>query len=1042
MISNICHFLPWRAITKSLLVLVLSGTAFGQALQAVIYPDKASNLVGPLAWVKNFTDYGGVTWDTSSPANWINYLDGTGTTGGTPPYSCAWTITAGPNSPTITSPSNCLTTVTGPATTLWQTNDFTAHLVVIDNVGAMSSKDMHIGALPCDRNGLVVQAASVSKIVRSMNCLGRNITYGYEQERHLKASLSQDYGPVDTYFPWRVKGAGTVSYTIGGVGSSFSPTSTTLTADVAPTDTVIHIANASVLDLSSLPGTPTRILMFKSDSVVEEARICSASSTTGASDLTTCFDGRGTSQFGSNSFSPPYPTAAQSIPSGSKVGQFKVIGSGTSFLTDANRALCPMGAATPMGGIYYNTGTVAVGSNSTTVTLSMGTFPTDVATHYIVIKGMTHDTGQPYVLVRAIASRTNGTTLVLDRATLAATDSGLTGLTYAILDLQTNSQIVTSARVPVLEYTASDGFTGRRLFNGYGCESETAAYGTFIYDMGALNGTPSGAQKYSYKTILGVGASNASNFYGNPHLSLHLQSGLRFPLAQAETMNDNYPLDPEIDRTGFGEPLQSGGGIVTSWMQFGLDPSTTLVPLALRPSAEAGIAQAARNCNVFDTRDSTYLFWPTGLAYILDSTISPSTHWKDGVTAIYNWDTVTSNGITASTGCKQSDNSWANNLNWVPTNGLAHVDVLQNSDVVTAHSPDTFGTNICYDVAHGAATATQNSATLTSSAAFTSHAGVGLFIITGTRSGSSFTEFLTGTYSSTSLVNLSAQWIGDSGAVTFVEEDITNGVNGNTVTIADAAESPLLLQKWGCSRTDSTHLKLHKNWTSATNNGGTYVVEASATIPGVGPGGYNQLCYQLGGIRIRFMDVLAHSVDFASQYTTLRSGAATWLHDTCWETDTYSLSYVRGGEDNTISLPLGSSSGYGAYQFRTAGWGQTGGAAASITFNREITAEAIPMLRAYSDAYGNGAVTTDFVDKVCGGIWGYSTWTLAGYYAGATYQDGNAHLTDAALAGGKWTGFYFNIGGSWDCNALAAEQRASSPATRYPSVMRRPANSR
>ena len=148
---------------------------------------------------------------------------------------------------------------------------------------------------------------------------------------------------------WGQVGAGTVSYYFNGVGY-YSGNSFTRHHPRHPNHAAKHVPYSGQcrgLDLSVLP---TRILMVVPWGPTEEIRICSQQGNV----LNVCYDGRGQS--------------AQSWSTGSIVGQSKVTGAGTSFVTDPVAPVCPAGAPGPPGPAAYTAGTVTLAAGSNAVT--------------------------------------------------------------------------------------------------------------------------------------------------------------------------------------------------------------------------------------------------------------------------------------------------------------------------------------------------------------------------------------------------------------------------------------------------------------------------------------------------------------------------------------------------------------------------------------------------------------------------------------------------------------------------------------------------
>ena len=193
---------------------------------------------------------------------------------------------------------------------------YTFSLSVTDGTN-VASTSLTVGAVATDDNYVVVNAdPNVDKIFGPMMAFGRG-PWGYMDERALKATTlraaaytAQGLNPPS----WQTPFAGTVSYRWGG-DTDFTGRGTTLATAINATDTSIVVADATALNFTDLP---TRITLAANYySTLEEVRICSVAGNT----LTVCSGGRAS-----------HGTAA-SWPVGTKVGQLKVKGTGTAFLS-------------------------------------------------------------------------------------------------------------------------------------------------------------------------------------------------------------------------------------------------------------------------------------------------------------------------------------------------------------------------------------------------------------------------------------------------------------------------------------------------------------------------------------------------------------------------------------------------------------------------------------------------------------------------------------------------------------------------------------
>ena len=198
---------------------------------------------------------------------------------------------------------------------------YTFGLTVTDGTST-NSTSLTVGAVATDDNYVVVNAdPNVDKIFGPMMAFGHG-PWGYMDERAMSATklraaayTSQGLNPPS----WKVPFAGTVAYRFNG-DTDFNGRGTTLASSTTTTATTLSVTDATLLDFTDLP---TRLLLAPNYgaamwySNAEEVRICSVSGNT----LTVCSGGRANHG------------TATAWPSGTKVGQLKIKGSGTSFLS-------------------------------------------------------------------------------------------------------------------------------------------------------------------------------------------------------------------------------------------------------------------------------------------------------------------------------------------------------------------------------------------------------------------------------------------------------------------------------------------------------------------------------------------------------------------------------------------------------------------------------------------------------------------------------------------------------------------------------------
>jgi hypothetical protein len=249
-----------------------------------------------------------------------------------------------------------------------------------------------------------------------------------------------------------------------------------LSGAISASATSIPVTNASCLSLSSLP---TWILIGNAIGLQEMVRVVATTATSGPATLTVAYDGRGIAGAIYTNAQPVVP--AQAWPAGTIVGEMRIQGTGTSFITDAARPMCPAGAPGPPGAVTYSTGTVSGVGGSTTLT-GNGTawtqntganntnvvFLTDfsnnaITQQYIRVTG-THGGGTPFVFWAFVTKVAPGNgSLTISRPLPADFDAG--NFNYKI----------TAASYWSLEFVIA-GNAYRAIQQAAGCESETAAF--------------------------------------------------------------------------------------------------------------------------------------------------------------------------------------------------------------------------------------------------------------------------------------------------------------------------------------------------------------------------------------------------------------------------------------------------------------------------------------------------------------------------------------------------------------------------------------
>ena len=864
--------------------------------------------------------------------------------------SYSWQQLSGPSTVIWADPAQPAPTLSG---LIFGTYQFS--LKVRDGAGNTNTAMLETGAVATDDNGVVINAdPNVDKFFGPMIAFGKN-PWGYADERALKATQlrASAYDAQGLTSPsWTHPGPGTVTYVFNGSGSNGAAPGTTLASPVDANATSIAINDASVLDLSELP---TRILLGY-QYPREDIRICATTATQGPATLSVCYDGRGQS----DSYRRTGPTA---WPAGTSVGQMKVTGAGTAFLSD----ICPAGGGPP-GKITYNSGLINLQPGSRAVTGSDTSWDTadGVLAGYQVRVSATAG-GVPFTFYAYISTVTDQNDMVLARPYPADADAG----TFAYSIIQADTRALT------LHYNRpSDGSDAQTYFLTTSCESDSSAYLYIGHDIAQMNGTLQSGKQYSYVDGLGYTGAFGPNFYGEDlaHRALYYRSGWTFALNTARVFGDNFVNSPLVSGGDVGGiPLLLGGGSIGGFAAAVLDTDDPNRPSwgDLRGLAKNG-SIGNSTCNAYDTRDSSYLGTWLALAADFDPDPIQRANWKAQMALLYNRDR----------NCKGADNSWANGFLY--NAGSAALNMTRGSAVVTGVN---IPQSLCYGIASGTVSVTNGSAVVTGSGFVPGNK----IVITGTRGGAPYTGFFRFSLNSNGSLLIAALWPGDSGTATYVIEN-----NDALTTIGISNNDAQLTRNWACTWNNASQITLDRPWDGPT--------ESNAHAYSYVLAGFGQQPYMLG-IKITQMQYASQSDDPAlgANYTALAALAADWLHDVGFDAATQGLNYGRimqACEPVTVPPP-GST-----FDVRTPGC-NFGLNPASIRTGRVLTAEASQALRIYYQAHPTPEAKA-WGDMAYGSIWGYAPYTTGGVYTDTNYvRDENS---DASLGSYKWTGFFFGMG--------------------------------
>ncbi len=800
---------------------------------------------GQLAFARPMTA-GAPSWSswTSLRAGFPAQLDGSASysmADASSAVSYAWQQEKGPTSVIWTGRNTVNPTVEG---LVFGTYQF--RLTVADAGGNIAASTLEAGSVATDDNGVVVNAdPNVDRIFGPMIAFGRN-PWGFADERALTATKlrigvykAQGLDPPS----WDVPRAGTVTYRFNGRGPTGAP-ATKLTRAITASDTSLAVADASLLDLSSLP---TRILVGDGYAAREDIRICATTATSGPATLSVCYDGRGQTP-ADNHKTPPQAWAA-----GTTAGQMKVAGTGTHFLAD----ICPAGPG-PNGAALYSAGSVRLTPGSPVAT-GAGTVwngDTGARAGSVLRVAATHG-GVPFVFVAYIALAADPAHITLVRPYPADADAG--SFSYSIVQGDFRQMTFHYKR-------PSDGSDAQIFALTSGCESDSAAYLYLGHDIPVLNGTLQTGVKYGFMDGYGYTSQFGANFYGEDlaHRALYYRSGWEPALQAARVFGDHYVDAPQIvGGDAGGMTLLIGGGAVGGFVAAVLDvndphrPSWTSLRGLARNGSIGGVG-----CNDTDTRDSGYAgTWLTLAAA-----------WDPDPVQRAKWQAEVARMLARDEKCKGADNSWAHGFLW--NNNSPPLNVTKGSAIATGTN---LPQNMCNGVANGTIQVTAGSADAT---------GTGLvqgnqIVVNGTRNGKPYTGFFTFNMRQGGSIQMAALWPGDSGPATFIIEN-----TDFLTTLATNNDDPQMHKNWACIWNSATQVTLDRPWDGPTETGARIYSYALA--------GFGQQPFMLG-IKITQMKLASQipGAPFAKRYGELASAAAKWIHDVGYDPATQGLFYGR-----------------------------------------------------------------------------------------------------------------------------------------------------
>ncbi len=923
------------------------------------------------------------TYNAPIWTNWVsmragfpNQLDGTASysqsdTSAAVTYYWTQAQSGGPTTLTWDDPTLGQPTVTG---TVFGTYDFT--LTVTDVRGYQATASLDVGAVAMDDNGVVINSDPVvDQIFGPMIAYGKN-PWGYADYLAMRATTLRyadylGYGLSATwpYASWETTEPGTVSYTWNGKSLSYAGAAgTTITSAIDASGIAsFTVDDPTLIDTSELP---TRVYLKSSGLSWEEIRICGALGNT----LTPCYDGRG--------WADPYTSrlAAQAWPAGTPIGQFKVTGTKTAFLT----TLCQSGAQGQVGLVSYAAGTMTMTPGSTAVAGTETAWASTMAGDYLRVAA-THG-GQSFVFVALIASVANGTHLTLSRPWPVDADSG--PFPYAV---------VAQSRWPVLHYTRADASDAMQYWPPFGCESDTSLYLQPYWDIPAYDAQTYTATSYSYMDgnwWLSFGSDGGLNFYGEDlaHRALYYRSGYSLALTAANMIGDMWVRMPEIGGHLVYAPLYSGGLVIGGIADALLSTTPHKASWSdLRSFAGNGVSVIGTACpDAGDSRDTGYQLAWLALAALYDpdttSTAAPGgipwqTYWRNQLPAMY----------TRELGCKGSDNSWASGFYWNP-----YGDQIALIGGSTTGTGTNISTGTCFGAAAGSGTATNGSGVIIGSGFV---AGTRI-AITGTRGGSPFTMWQYYTLNSPAQITLvqGAAWQGDSGAVTWMIDNTSN-----FLTFMQSNDDPMGAENWSCIRKSSSEITLNRPWDGPS---GTYYGYSSNVV------GVAQQPYMLG-IRQsawRWAAMAAAAMGnsrLAASFNSLRAAAGQWTKSAGFDslvTKGMYYSRVQQGCEPITPASMGFEGDGPCFD------DDPSNSQYDTVAMRELTGETNASLWSYFDTGAPDRLT--WGDLAYGSLWGWAPYTARKFYTPADLltEQNPQYAAGYGLQGGKWTGFFFGMG--------------------------------
>ncbi len=773
--------------------------------------------------------------------------------------TCKWRVTNAPVAIFLSNYNSCT-----PEILLRQNGTYQLNLTVTDSGGITSNKTFRIYAAAADYiSKLVTTDVNLLPLIGGISIPGYGTPERVFIEERLDTGVTlQSTNATSQGFPvngpdWVTNNtSGTISYVYGGRGTGGLP-GTTLSSGINSTDLTINVTDATRLELSTLPTW----IRLSSGSTIEVIRICSVV----GNQLTVCDGYRGVATPLDNLSPSAWSSLASSFSAGALVAQVQITGSSTNFTSDATKPLCGAGVPGPPGTLTYSTGTATINVGSTSITGVGTAWITAGITANMAIRFNSTRSAVSAPFWARITAVGGETSITIDRPVPTGFDSAT--VTYGI----------TTINNWALEYLMQDSrgvtLSGRKLkayHTPYGCESNTQAHAIAYYDITfrGAQGVQQTAVNYStYTGGFNVQNNFGPNFYG-PGLgafSHYLRTGNSNALTLTKQLDD-YWIDHPYAINGI--LLNRFGGIVGA---IACKVGRADCLLDWRDIRAAAYYTPPSSCNDADSRDFGAAILITALMAYYDPDSASRTVWENNLDAFYTRELTCSATPGFPTGA------------YFNTGG-ATATLTNGSTAVTGSG---FTSGLCKGTGvTGTATATNNSATLTSSGTFTA-GGDKIVLWDGTNQ-----KMFQYSFVNSSQIALSGTWPYASGTVNWMQlSSVFNG--GDPIVFGNSTSDSTLASNFGCIFNSSTSLTLSKPWPYASGSYKAY----SQNVAGIAS--------QPFMVAIRLWSYyVAGLVD--SNWNSLISSQISWLANNGYDTRNNAIYYARFCEfceDPTTTTP-------------------------------------------------------------------------------------------------------------------------------------------